>query len=54
MCAEKSAGVRYGTEAFALGGFTETLPKRAREEHGGIQAAIFNLPGKFLQRAKMN
>jgi hypothetical protein len=30
MCAEKSAGVRYGTEAFALG-FTETL--------GGIQAA---------------
>jgi hypothetical protein len=32
MCAEKSAGVRYGTEAFALGGFTETI--------GGIQAAI--------------
>jgi hypothetical protein len=25
MCAEKSAGVRYGTEAFAVGGFTETL-----------------------------
>ena len=25
----------------------------AGEEHGGIQAAIFNLPGKFLQRAKM-
>jgi hypothetical protein len=25
MYAEKSAGVRYGTEAFALGGFTETL-----------------------------
>jgi hypothetical protein len=25
MCAEKSAGVRFGTEAFALGGFTETL-----------------------------
>jgi hypothetical protein len=26
MCAEKPAGARDGTEAFALGGFTETLP----------------------------
>jgi hypothetical protein len=52
MCAEKPADVHDGTEAFAVGGFTETLPKRAGEEHGGIQAAIF-LPGKFLQRAKM-
>jgi hypothetical protein len=25
MCAEKSARACYGTEAFALGGFTETL-----------------------------
>jgi hypothetical protein len=32
MCAEKSAGVRDGTEAFA---FTETL--------GGIQAAILKV-----------
>jgi hypothetical protein len=36
MCAETSAGVRDGTEAFALGGFTETL--------GGIQAAILKDP----------
>ena len=35
MCAEKSAGVRDGTEAFALGGFTETL--------GGIQAVILKV-----------
>jgi hypothetical protein len=35
-------------------GLLKTLPKRAGEEHGGIQAAIFNLPGKFLQRAKMD
>lgn len=35
MCADKSAGVRDGTEAFALGGFTETL--------GGIQAAILKV-----------
>jgi hypothetical protein len=35
MCAEKSAGVRYGTEAFALGGSTETL--------GGMQAAILKV-----------
>ena len=25
MCADRSAGVRDGTEVFALGGFTETL-----------------------------
>jgi hypothetical protein len=42
MRAEKPAGVRYGTEALALGGFTETLPKRTGEEHGGNQAAILN------------
>jgi hypothetical protein len=37
MCADKSAGVRYGTEVFALGGFTKTLPKRAGEEHGRLK-----------------
>jgi len=41
MRAEKPAGVRYGTEALALGGFTETLPKRAGEKHGGIQSCYF-------------
>jgi len=35
MCADKSADSRYGTEAFLLGGFTETL--------GCIQAAILKL-----------
>jgi hypothetical protein len=35
MCAEKSAGVRDGTEAFALGGLTETL--------GVIQAAFLEV-----------
>jgi hypothetical protein len=35
MCAEKPAGVRDGTEVFALGGFTETL--------GGIQAGILKV-----------
>jgi hypothetical protein len=40
MCADKSAGVRYGTEAFVLGGFTETL--------GGIQAAILKVGGPLL------
>ena len=35
MCAERPAGARYGTEAFALGGFTDTL--------GGIQAAILKV-----------
>jgi len=34
-------------EALALRGATETGPNRAGEEHGGIQAAIFSLPGKF-------
>lgn len=48
MCADKSAGARFGTEAFALGGFTEMLPKRAGEEHGGIQTAI-NLPANFCR-----
>jgi hypothetical protein len=35
MCAEKPAGVRDGTEVFALGGFTETL--------AGIQAGILKV-----------
>jgi hypothetical protein len=48
------AGVCDGMEALAWGGtITETRPNRAGEEHGGIQAAILNLPGKFLRRAKM-
>jgi hypothetical protein len=46
--------VRDGTEVLVLGGFTETLPKCAGEEYGGIQTVIFNLPGKFSQRAKMD
>ena len=45
MRAEKPAGVRYGTQALALVGFTETLSKTGREERGGIQSCYFYLPG---------
>jgi hypothetical protein len=38
MCAEKPADVRYGMEALALGGFTETISKRTGSEHGGAAA----------------
>jgi hypothetical protein len=44
MRAEKPAGVRYGTEALALGGFTKVLPKRAGEERGGIQLLFLISP----------
>ena len=47
------AGVRDGMEALALGGTTtETRPNRAGEEHGCIQARIFNLPGNFFCRER--
>ena len=43
------ADVCDGLEALALGGtITEARPNRAGEEHGGIQAVIFNLPGTRL------
>jgi hypothetical protein len=41
MRAEKPAGVRYGTRALALGGFTETLLKTEHEACGGIQGCYF-------------
>ncbi len=44
MRAEKPAGVRYGTQAPALVGFTEARPKTAGEERGGIQNCYFYLP----------
>jgi hypothetical protein len=43
MSVEKSAGVRDGTEVFALGG-TETPANRAGEDKERCQAAL-NLPG---------
>jgi hypothetical protein len=52
MCADKPAGVRDGTEVFALGGFTETLPKRAGEEHGGIQMLFLTSPANFCRERK--
>ena len=49
MSAERSAGVRVGMEAFALGG-TETPPNRPGKKRAAFELLV-NLPGRFLQRA---
>jgi hypothetical protein len=48
------AGACVGMETLApRGTTTETTPNRAGEEDGAVQAAIFDVPGKFLQTAKI-